>query len=106
MVYNTFGWDTVYVIDVNLVNAALRRERLPELEYTSDGTEMTGVMGSMQIVSGGSGKLLRMSFQVAQGSLVSKTVGDASLDGVTLVADLELTLLPSGMPTSQNLVPD
>lgn len=105
MVYNTFGWDTVYVIDVNFVNAALQREKLPALEYTSDGTEMTGAMGSMQIVSGGSGKLLRMSFQVTQGSLVSKAVGNGSLDGVTLVADLELTLLPSGIPTSKNLVP-
>jgi hypothetical protein len=106
MVYNTFGWDTVYVIDVNLVNAALRSEKLPALRYGSDGTEMTGTMGSMQIVSGGSGKLLRMSFQITQGSLASKVVGNASLDGVALIADLELTLLPSRVPTSQNLVPD
>ncbi len=106
MVYNTFGWDTVYVIDVNLVNAALRSEKLPALKYDSDGTEMTGTMGSTQIVSGGSGKLLRMSFQITKGSLASKAVGNASLDGVALIADLELTLLPSRVPTSQNLVPD
>ena len=106
MAYNTFGWDTVYVIDVDLVNAALAKEKLPQLDYNANNVKMTGTMGPMKIVSGGSGKLLRMSFSVSQGEFSSSSLGKASLDGVELIADLDLALLPSQIPDTKNLVPD
>lgn len=106
MTLDTGGWDTVYVIDAELVNAALAKENLPPLNYEFNGGKMTGTMGPMQIVPGGSGKLLRMSFPVTHGTFSSASLGNASLDGVELIADLELALLPSKIPDTKHLVPD
>lgn len=108
MGYNTFGWDTVYAIDVDLINRVLQKAKLPALDFkgTQSGIVMTGVFGPLQIVSGGSGKLLRLAFPIKSGTFTSTQEGDAPLDGVELIADVELALLPSKVANTQNLVPN
>src|SRR5208282_1913508 len=105
MAYNAFGWDTIYTIDIELVNGALSKCSMPKLSYDADGITMAGAFAPMRIVPGGSGKLLRISFSILSGSFTSKQNGEAALDGVQLIADLELALLPSAIPSTKDLVP-
>jgi hypothetical protein len=105
MAYNAFGWDTIYTIDIELVNGALSKCSMPKLNYDADGITMAGAFAPMRIVPGGSGKLLRISFSILSGTFTSKQNGEAALDGVQLIADLELALLPSAIPSTRNLVP-
>ena len=108
MTYNMFGWDTVYAISANEVNKALAAnpdKTLQDLDYQNGPIKMTGKFGPPSIVSGGSGKLLRLQFPITSGEFVSPGQPNASLANVTLVADLELAMLP-GQLDKKNLVFD
>jgi len=102
MSFNTFGWDTVYVISVDQVNKTLvqnQAQTLETLDYVDGSIKMTGQLGPWSITTGGSGKNLRMSFPITSGTFVFPDSPNADLSGVTLIADVNLALLPSGTST-------
>lgn len=98
---NLFGWDTAYAISISNINAALANNNgtIPQqFNYNQSGITMQGSFSPWRIVKGGSGKLLRMEFPVQSGTF-SMAGQSAQLDGVVLVAEVNLDLLPAG--TSQ-----
>jgi hypothetical protein len=104
MSFNTFGWDTVYVISVDQVNKTLvqnQAQTLETLDYVDGSIKMTGQLGPWSITTGGSGKNLRMSFPITSGTFVFPDSPNADLSGVTLIADINLALLPSGTSTKK-----
>ncbi len=93
------GWDIAYALSIDKVNKALANNNgtIPQtFSFDEQGIEMRGTFGAWQIVTGGSGKLLRMNFPISSGTFSMPGQGEATLDGVTLVAEIDLTLLPDG----------
>lgn len=116
----TFGWDTVFVINTDRVNAALaahKNQLLMEFDGSlgaEAGISATGKFNAWEIVQGGSGKILYLNLPILEGVL---KVGDGfvlsrmedvphevSLAGISVVMAIQLEMLPrtSGAPADSN----
>jgi len=75
----TFGWDTVFVIDVGRVNAALAahsNELLLQFDASLGEEANVSAVGKFrpwEVVKGGAGKILYVQMPIEQGTL---TVGE------------------------------
>ena len=97
MSFNMYGWDTVYAISSSEVNKVLAKNHdktFQTLDYEDGPISMKGQFGPLSITPGGGGKLLRMEFPITSGTFISPGQPNADLTGVTLIADIELDLLP------------
>ncbi|HHT7190470.1 TULIP family P47-like protein [Bacillus cereus group sp. Bc222] len=72
---NTYGWDVVYVNTISRMNKQIKKymdENEIIFRYVDENTSITLIFDNWEIVSGGSGKLLRMKTLVKEGKLVYK----------------------------------
>jgi hypothetical protein len=100
----TFGWDTVYALGIEKVNAVLasRRDQLI-LAFDSQAGEglpvsAQGEFGDWAVVTGGSGSILHLRLTISSGTyrLASENpVRELPLSGVGLTVAVQLKLLPS-----------
>jgi hypothetical protein len=105
----TFGWDTVFVIDTNRVNAALaahRHQLLMEFDGSlgaEAGVVATGKFNAWEIVQGGSGKILYLNLPILEGvlrvggfvvSMIEGVPHEVNLAGTSVVMAVQLEMLP------------
>ncbi|NML37720.1 TULIP family P47-like protein [Chitinophaga sp. G-6-1-13] len=98
---NTFGWDTVYVVTADKINASLltNKDKLVLQFDTSNNKELpvdaTGSFSRWEIVEGGSGAILYMKLGIGNGKVVFTNTGqEYDLAGMALVVAVQLTMLP------------
>ena len=90
-----YGWDTISLTDVRLVNEALARQAnqlITEFDYKDEDAELSGRFGAWRIEPGGSFQQMTLSIPVASGTM-SGFAGGADLGGVTLAFRVVLRLL-------------
>ena len=108
---DTFGWDTVYVVNITKANAALaaHKEQLIISFDTSgiDGLPVSakGQFSGWEIVEGGSGTILHLKLLISEGDLEINITQPKSVDlaGVSLVVAVQLKLLPGQISNTQEL---
>lgn len=98
---NTFGWDTVYVININKINNSLlsNKDKLILNFDTTGTTELPvvakGTFSRWEIVQGGSGAILYLKLHIGNGKvLFTNTRQECDMSGIALVVAVQLTLLP------------
>lgn len=100
----TFGWDTVFIVSISRINAALAANSttlVMSFDAALDSAppvSANGKFNTWEIVPGGDGKLLYLKLPIHEGLLIvgeEDTAREISLAGVAVVMSLELTLLPS-----------
>jgi hypothetical protein len=112
----TYGWDTVFVINTSRVNAALaahKNELLMEFDGSLGADEAISAAGKFQaweVVQGGSGQILYLNLPILEGvlkvgeGLVTSAMEEViahevSLAGISVVMSIQLKILPrSGSP--------
>lgn len=107
---DTFGWDTVYVLNIDRVNEALlaRRGQLLLAFDTSPGGGLPvvarGSFSDWKVVQGGSGEILYLKLTIQQGecAITLGTPRTVPLDGIALVVAVQLRILPAA-PGSEEL---
>lgn len=83
----TLGWDIVYAVDADSLNAALA-DSAPQpvaLAQPAEGAEIRCEIGRWSISEGGSGPLLYLHLDIANGTL-STAAGTVAFDGHVVVA--------------------
>ncbi|MBC9914313.1 TULIP family P47-like protein [Chitinophaga varians] len=98
---NTFGWDTVYVVTVDKINASLlaNKDKLVLQFDTSNNKELpvsaVGNFSRWEIVEGGSGAILYLKLGISDGKVVFTNTGqEYDLAGMALVVAVQLAMLP------------
>lgn len=104
----TYGWDTVYSININRVNSVLAENMntLPQLiDYS---TEIEGMHSHIQcnlapweIVKGGSGKLLHLKISIVNGMLQINS-NSKEISNVDVIIQVSLQFLPSNIDPSKH----
>ena len=112
----TYGWDTVFVINTSRVNAALaahKNEMLMEFDGSLGADAAVSAAGKFQaweVVQGGSGQILYLNLPILEGvlkvgeglltsGLQEVIAHEVSLAGISVVMSLQLKMLPrSGSP--------
>lgn len=95
---NLGGWDTMSAAKMPLINAALAKETTTNKRRFSfaEGTiKVEGTFGPWRILDGGSMQLLHMAFPIAEGSLTGLRDQPVPLDGLELMLEVRLRLLPN-----------
>ncbi len=97
----TFGWDTVYSININRINAVLaeNKDKLPQtIDYS---TEIEGMLSHIQcnlapweIVKGGSGKLIHFKIPIVKGTLLINSI-TKEIANVDVIVQVSLQFLPT-----------
>ena len=105
---NLQGWDTVSVVSVARLNAALEAgaERLiSTFDYSQSGIAVRGRFGPWRILPGVAGAFLNVELplQSAVASSLPGTAGDTDLSGVSVVVQMALKLLPGPDGRRRNL---
>lgn len=107
----TFGWDTVYSININRVNSVLAENmsKLPQrIDYR---TEIEGMhthiqcnLAPWEIIKGGSGKLLHFKIPIVNGMLDINS-NSKEISNVDVIIQVSLQFLPSEIdPLKQDLM--
>lgn len=101
---DTGGWDVVFALSMDNVNAALAQATngLPQ-QFSASGTDflpydVEGTFGTWQIIPGGSGPLLWLQIDIAGGTAQvgsGSTLEQAPLTGVAIQCELALKLIPA-----------
>jgi Clostridium P-47 protein len=101
-----YGWDVVCACSSTKLNEmlALQFSKNPAtLAYTDNGgTQINIIFDAWRIIAGGSVKKLRFELPVKTGSLTSP-LGSVKLDGVVIVAEMELAFVAGVTPSTSNL---
>lgn len=94
---NLYGWDTAYAVNVSVLNTALKgATTLPKTFSLADGgLKASGTFGNWSVVSGGSGILLHIQAEIASGTVSGGTDPQADLAGMSLIFEIDLSLLPA-----------
>ncbi|MEO1537285.1 MAG: TULIP family P47-like protein [Pseudomonadota bacterium] len=104
-----YGWDTVSVIGIDLVNQALAKsgnQLITEFEFKDEDLNLSGQFGAWQIAPGGTLQRVNLTLPIKLGK-IEGWLGDADLAGITLNVRVILRLLPSPeAPDEQHLVFD
>jgi hypothetical protein len=108
---NTFGWDTVYVVNIAKANNALaaRKDQLIISFETSEVDQIQvkakGQFSRWEIVEGGSGSILHLKLWIGEGNLEINLTQpkSVSLVGTSLVVAVQLQLLPSQIQRTEDL---
>ncbi|MEV0606063.1 TULIP family P47-like protein [Polymorphospora rubra] len=99
---STYGWDTVDVVDVDEVNAALATagsEVVEDFDIGYDGATAArawGRFGAWRVASGGSGDLLDLTLPIASGTLWVRVRDDeyeTDVSGVSVVLRVPLEIV-------------
>nr|WP_295870513.1 TULIP family P47-like protein [uncultured Chitinophaga sp.] len=104
---NTFGWDTVYVVTIDKINASLlsNKEKLILQFDTQKNIELPvramGHFSHWEIVQGGSGAILYLKLGISDGKAVfTDTHPEYDLAGTSLVVAVQLAMLPGQAQTA------
>jgi len=92
-----YGWDTVSVIGIDLVNQALANasnQLVTDFEFKDDDLEISGRFGAWQIAPGGTLQRVNLTLPIALGK-IEGWLGDADFSGLTLKVRVILRLLPN-----------
>ncbi|RYF77876.1 MAG: hypothetical protein EOO39_02890 [Cytophagaceae bacterium] len=107
----TYGWDSVFVLNVVTANQqlAVNMDKLVEtfdFAYTAGlaPTQIQGVFDPWQIVPGGSNKIIQMKFPIQSGTMSIAGIGDYKLDGVSVELQISLDILPSTVAVQSNVL--
>lgn len=108
---NTFGWDTVYVVNIAKANNALaaRQDQLIISFETSEVDQIQvktkGKFSRWEIVEGGSGSILYLKLWIGEGNLEINFTQpkSVSLVGTSLVVAVQLQLLPGQIQRTEDL---
>lgn len=94
-----YGWDTAYATDFAILNNALAGDAsLPsKFASTQSGITASGVLENWRLVPGGSGPLLHIQVALTSGNISGGTDPAADLAGVSLIFEVNLTLLPTAV---------
>ncbi|MEM5428789.1 TULIP family P47-like protein [Cupriavidus oxalaticus] len=97
---NLNGWDTVFVGDMAVINAAMAAssaQLLQEFSFSQDGFSASGTFGTWQVVPGGSSELLLLQIALESGSM-TMSAGTTPIDvsGMSVQLLVSLQLLPTG----------
>lgn len=89
------GWDLVFAIGIEQVNAALtaQKEKLVRSFDFTAPVAASGAFGDWRIVEGGSGDILQMQIAIESGTLAAAT-GPVAIGGSALTIQVKLNLLP------------
>lgn len=106
---NLYGWDTVSLSEVSLVNKALsaaENRLITEFAFEEDGIKLSGRFGAWQIVPGGGGQRMNVELPIVSGQL-DGDLGNVDLANVTLTLRVILRLLePPDSPNERHLMFD
>ena len=106
---NLYGWDTVSVIAIDLVNAALAKsanQLITEFDFHGDDLSLTGTFGTWSVAPGGTLQRLQLILPIRFGK-IEGWVGEVDLSGITLTVRVLLRLLDAPAASdAQHLVFD
>lgn len=101
---DTGGWDTVYAVDIDAVNASLAQgfAQIPQT-FDISGTDflpyvVQGQFAAWRVIPGGSGQLLWLQLDIASGSFTlgsGAQMQKASLAQVGIQVEVSLQLIPA-----------
>lgn len=95
---NLGGWDTMSAAAMPLINVSLAdmtKSTATSFSFKEGAVQVAGNFGPWQIVDGGSSQLLHLSIPVADGTLTGLGADPVPLDGIRLVMEVALRLLPN-----------
>ncbi len=95
---NLAGWDTMSAAAMPLVNQGLAKaaaSRDAALSYTEGDLTVEGRFGPWRILEGGSLQLLQMAIPIESGTLTGLGPEPQTLDGLELIVEVVLRLLPN-----------
>jgi hypothetical protein len=107
---DTYGWDTVFAIRIDDVNASIKNKKTSPKSFSASTTDpqthnkvdVNGNFSDWQITTGGSGKLIHMSTPVisliARGILADGTKAEFSFNEGNFEVQVELEFLPHNDP--------
>ncbi len=100
------GWDTAYATTLDLINKSLAKPEgvLTSFELDEEGMSLAGKFGAWSIVPGGSGTLLHLKIDIASGTISGGGAPNAKLDGLSVIFEIDLLLLPPDASKQQKLV--
>lgn len=102
---NLNGWDTGYATTLAEVNAGLAAPHAVPAAFnvSAQGMQVQGGFGLWSIVPGGAGDLLHLLVAVASGSISGGGAATVDLAGMSVLIEINLQLLPSGVASQQAL---
>jgi len=92
---NLYGWDTVSVIAIDLVNAALAKsanQLITEFDFHGDDLTFQGTFGTWSVAPGGTVQRLNLTLPIRFGK-IDGWIGEVDLAGITLTVRVLLRLL-------------
>lgn len=100
---DTFGWDTIFIVDIDFINQALAKssaQLISRFSYSTSGRVIEGTFGAWSIQPGESGKILQLRLPIASGIMGAGAGPEMDLSGVTVTVNvaLQMRLPPDGSP--------
>ena len=100
---NTFGWDTVYAVNINRLNEQLtnnRKAAIQDIDIVQQepiSVAVTGHFKPWRIVPSGSGVFLHIAIPFEEGKMVLETGKTVTIDlrGTIVTIEIALRLIPS-----------
>lgn len=93
---NLDGWDTCSIVSVDLVNQALQaaaKGTIRTFSYSEDGLEISGEFDGWSLAPGGTFRLVNVSMPIRSGTIRETGASEVDISGVTLTAQLKLSLI-------------
>ncbi|MDH5773383.1 MAG: TULIP family P47-like protein [Nitrospirota bacterium] len=102
---DTYGWDTVFGIHIGDVNAAIIKAGSSPKSFDvadpDDAVSATGTFGDWQLISGGSGEIVRLQIPIQTAEIHSPGNTDKVINATALV-DVRLNFLHQKDPTGKS----
>lgn len=106
---NLDGWDTCSIVSIDLVNQALQKEAdrtIRTFSYSEDGLEISGEFDGWALAPNGTFRLVNVTLPIRSGTIREAGAAEVDISGVTLTAQLKLSLIDSEDPDKRNLAFD
>lgn len=104
---NLGGWDTMSASAIPLINAGLAASTIARdttFSFVEAGLSVEGTFGPWRILEGGSLQLLQMAIPIVEGRLTGLGPEPQALDGLELIVEVALRLLPNQTGDAIDLV--
>ncbi len=106
---NLDGWDTCSIVSIDLVNQALQKaakSTIRTFSYSEDGLEISGEFDGWALVPGGTFRLVNVTMPIRSGTIREAGAAEVDISGVSLTAQLKLSLIDSEGADKRNLAFD